>query len=71
MWRAVDEVYGSAYGRSLVSDLVLGGLGCTGAEALARGVAPREVWNALCDETEATDQQRWVYREDTGRKRAR
>ena len=44
-WAAVDEVFGSAYGRSLVQDLVLGELGCTGVFPLSgepeAGLNPR------------------------------
>ena len=64
LWRAVDTVYGSAYGRSLVQDLVLTGLGRTAQEALDEGESPRRVWDALCDETQASERQRWVYLED-------
>ena len=65
-WGAVDEVFGSAYGRSLAQDLVLPGLGTTGVEALDAGRAPGEVWQALCDETEVSEADRWVFREDPG-----
>ncbi|MGK2348723.1 DUF3046 domain-containing protein [Actinomyces sp. W5033] len=68
LWRAVESVYGSAYGRSLVKDLVLTGLGTTAQEALDAGTSPRRVWDALCDETDASQADRWVYRED-GRRR--
>lgn len=61
-WAAVEQVYGTALGRSLVRDLVLPGTGCTAEEALSRGDTPRQVWEALCQETGATDAQRWVYR---------
>ncbi|MBN9169622.1 MAG: DUF3046 domain-containing protein [Microbacterium sp.] len=48
--RAVVEEFGSRSG-ALVSDLVLTALGDrTAAEALDLGVAPREVWLALCAE---------------------
>ncbi|QQM68006.1 DUF3046 domain-containing protein [Actinomyces weissii] len=63
-WTAVEQVYGAALGRSLACDLVLAGTGCTAQEALARGVAPRQVWEALCEETNATETQRWVFREE-------
>lgn len=47
--RAIVDEFGEAYGRSLVRDLVLGALGDrTAEEALAQGLAPREVWLALC-----------------------
>lgn len=51
-YRAISDEFG-ARGDSLVADLVLPGLGgLTALEALADGVAPREIWFALCDATE-------------------
>lgn len=47
--RAVVGEFGEAYGRSLVRDLVLTPLGeRTAEQALAAGLAPRDVWFALC-----------------------
>jgi hypothetical protein len=57
--RAVDDEFG-ARGESLVADLVLTGLGHrTAAEALAAGVAPKEVWLALCTETDVPAERRY------------
>ena len=67
-WKAVETVHGSAYGRSLAQDLVVPGLGATCVEALARGEAPRRVWDALCDETDVTEADRWAYRADPRRR---
>ncbi|RLK53001.1 DUF3046 domain-containing protein [Microbacterium telephonicum] len=56
--RAVDAEFG-ARGASLVEDLVLAPLGNrTPAQALAAGVDPREVWLALCDETDVPEPRR-------------
>ncbi|MDQ1126915.1 MULTISPECIES: DUF3046 domain-containing protein [Microbacterium] len=50
--RAVADEFGSG-GAALVSDLVLTDVGNrTAREALAAGVPPREVWYALCAETD-------------------
>jgi hypothetical protein len=50
--RAVSDEFG-ARGYSLVSDLVLSSLGDrTPAQALDAGIPPREVWLALCAETD-------------------
>lgn len=50
--RAVSDEFGSAYGQTLLTDLVLGELGGrTAQEALSAGIPPREVWLALCRET--------------------
>lgn len=50
--RAVDDEFGSR-AASVVADLALSGVGHrTAAQAIADGVPPREVWLALCDETD-------------------
>ena len=50
--RAVDDEFG-ARAASLVTDLVLTALGDrTAAQAIADGVPPRDVWLALCAETD-------------------
>jgi hypothetical protein len=50
--RAVVDEFGSAYGQALMTDLVLGRLsGRTAQQAIDDGVAPRDVWIALCQET--------------------
>jgi hypothetical protein len=57
--RAVDAEFG-ARGGSLVSDLVLAAVGGrTPAEALRAGVPPREVWEALCAETDVPPSRRY------------
>lgn len=59
-WELVDEVFGKAYGRSLVRDQTLDVLGGRSAlQALADGVEPRVVWNVLCDHMQIGDPQRW------------
>ncbi|KHK96165.1 signal transduction histidine kinase [Microbacterium mangrovi] len=50
--RAVEREFG-ARAASLVTDLGLTGVGGrTAREALDAGVPPREVWMALCEETD-------------------
>jgi hypothetical protein len=50
--RAVNDEFGLR-GDALVVDLVLPGVGGrTAAEALRAGVPPRDVWLALCAETD-------------------
>ena len=61
-WGAVETVFGSAYGRSLAQDLVLPGLNVTCVQALDDAVAPERVWGLLCDETERSDAERWIFR---------
>lgn len=47
--RLVAEEFGPARGSVIVDTLNLPGLDCTGTEALAKGVDPRDVWRAICD----------------------
>lgn len=57
--RAVSDEFGESRGATLLSDLVLGGLGGrTGAQALEEGVPPREIWLALCDAADVPDARR-------------
>ena len=56
---AVDDEFGSAYGGVVVNDLVLERVGGrTAREALAAGIAPREVWLALCEATDVPPERR-------------
>jgi len=67
---AVTDTFGSAHGRSLMSDLVLVALGGRTAEgALREGVAPQRVWDALCAEMELSDDVRWRHRGTLDRRR--
>lgn len=49
--RAVDEHFG-ARASWILDDLVLPGLNRTAAEALDGGTPPRDIWTALCEETD-------------------
>lgn len=49
-WRAVDQVFGEAYGSVVTRDVVLEDLGGRSAvDALDAGIDARRVWDALCD----------------------
>lgn len=57
--RAVTLEFG-ARASTLTNDLVLGVLdGRTASEALEAGVAPREIWLALCAETDVPPERRY------------
>lgn len=57
--RAVADEFG-ARGSSLMTDLVLSSVGGrTSADALAAGVEPRDVWLALCEETDVPAERRY------------
>jgi hypothetical protein len=69
-WQAMDEVFGADYARSLAADLTMGALGGrTALEALDAGIAPRQVWQSLCDAMEVPDQRRWAHRDPKRRPR--
>ncbi len=55
----MDDVFGAAYAGSLARDHVLGALGQRSAvQALADGVPPRQVWEALCDDMDVPAERR-------------
>lgn len=57
--RAVSDEFGGR-GGSLITDLALPGVGSrTASEALAAGVDPRDVWLALCAETDVPPERRY------------
>ncbi len=57
--RAISDEFG-ARGSSLVADLVLSRLGSrTAHDALEAGVPPRDVWLALCEETDVPEERRY------------
>ncbi|MCD4556691.1 DUF3046 domain-containing protein [Schaalia sp. lx-100] len=70
-WKAVDDVYGVTYGRSLVADLYLTSLKGTAQEAIDRGDDPDSVWAALISETEQDERARWVHRIDPKERKKR
>lgn len=56
------EAFG-ALGPSLTTDLVLDGLnGRTAEQALAEGVAPQLVWEAVCVTAELPEEKRFPHR---------
>lgn len=69
-WDALEQVFGSALGHSLVNDLYLPSLGCTAAEAIDQGVSPDKVWESLVSEADAPEGARWIHRQAPKRRRA-
>ncbi len=62
-WDFVAFEFGESYGRVLVNDLSLTGVGGrTAQEALHEGRDPREVWLALCEAAEVPPE-RWHGRD--------
>ena len=57
---AVEDEFGEAYGRVITRDLVLGPVGgLTADQAIKAGVAPRAIWNALCDASDVPAERRY------------
>jgi len=48
-WTLIQDEFGSANAGIIASSLELPGLQATAQEALARGIDPRTVWDAVCD----------------------
>ena len=71
-WDLVDDVFGRAYGRTIVRDQVLPAFGDrTAAQAIEDGEEPRRVWHELCDAMQVPGTQRWgsdPYRQAPPRK---
>ena len=58
-WTLMDDEFGPAYAGSLARDHVIGALdNRTVAQALADGVPPRRVWEALCDDMDVPPERR-------------
>lgn len=56
--RAVDGEFGRRV-PSILEDLHLPGIGMTSNAALDAGVAPRDIWLALCAETDVPESRRY------------
>ncbi|MET0736060.1 MAG: DUF3046 domain-containing protein [Microbacterium sp.] len=57
--RAVSDEFG-ALGDALIADLTLTALdGLTAAQAMSAGVPPKEIWLALCAETDVPPERRY------------
>lgn len=52
------EEFGRALADTLVTDLVLGPLDATAAQALEAGTDPRRVWEALCEAMDVPPERR-------------
>ena len=58
-WLAVSDEFGAEYGRVLTRDLVLGDIGgLTAEQGIAKGIATRQIWLALCRATDVPSN-RW------------
>lgn len=58
-WLLMDDEFGTAYAGYLSKSLHLTSLkGHTAVSALAAGISPRLVWNAVCDQQEVPESRR-------------
>ncbi|GAB3188150.1 DUF3046 domain-containing protein [Nesterenkonia suensis] len=57
-WFLMEGEFGTRYAHVLAGSLVLTGHQKTASEALASGVSPREVWEAICQQQEIPDDRR-------------
>lgn len=57
--KAVAEEFGEAHSGVLLRDYWLAALGATPEDALGRGVEPRVVWEALCQEFDVEESRRY------------
>lgn len=58
-WTLMNDEFGQAYAGSLARDHVLGALQQrTALQAIADGVPPRDVWEALCDDMDVPPERR-------------
>jgi hypothetical protein len=59
-WLAIGDEFGEAYGRVLTRDLVLGDIGgVTAEQAIREGVAPKQIWLALCRAMDVPPERRY------------
>lgn len=62
-WRLMDDEFGAGYSRTLAASLVLAEVGgFTASEALAKGMAPKKVWQAMC-KMQDVPPERWLGRD--------
>ncbi|MBM6405007.1 DUF3046 domain-containing protein [Phycicoccus sp. CSK15P-2] len=58
-WELMAGEFGDTYARTLARTHVMSALGGrTASEALDAGVAPRQVWRALCDDLDVPEARR-------------
>ena len=61
-WRLMDQEFGSAYARSLSRSHHLHAVGDLTAEAaLEAGLAPRTVWEAMCEDFDVPPERRYLH----------
>jgi len=57
-WSLMEGEFGSGYAHVLAGSLVLSAYQKTASEALGSGAAPRDVWEAVCDQQEVPAERR-------------
>ncbi len=57
-WFLMEGEFGENYAHVLAGTLVLGPFQLTAAEALKAGIAPAEIWHAVCEQQDVPDHRR-------------
>lgn len=58
-WQLMEDEFGSTYAHVLAGQLVISRFQLTAAAALASGVPPRDIWDAICVQQEVPEPRRW------------
>ncbi|NLI19533.1 MAG: DUF3046 domain-containing protein [Actinomycetales bacterium] len=64
---AVASRFDPRYAQAIMNDLVLPGIGSTPAQALAAGIDPQRVWDAVCLELRLPEEERYPHRQERHR----
>lgn len=58
-WTLMEDEFGTSYAHVLAGELVISRYQLTANQALAAGVSPREVWEALCIQQDIPEERRF------------
>lgn len=58
-WNLMEGEFGSSYAHVLAGQLVITEFQLTVRDALSRGVRPRQLWEAVCEQQDVPEERRW------------
>lgn len=58
-WQLMEDEFGPTYAHVLAGQLVISSFQQTAEQALASGVRPRQVWEAVCEQQDVPAERRW------------
>lgn len=58
-WTLMEDEFGASYAHVLAGEMVISRYQLTAKQALAAGVSPREVWEALCIQQDIPEERRF------------